>query len=78
MKIMCIWTKLENDNYMKIILSKKQLIAAKVNGRKPDKLIAKATELGTLKVRDLRKYVTHDGIIVIDKHVAYNGIKGLN
>ena len=78
MKIMCIWTKREDDNFMKIVLTKKQLADARVDGRKPDKLITKASELDSMKARDLRKYVAHDGVIIIDKTVAYNGMRGLN
>ena len=77
MKIMCIWTRRAEENLMKIAISKKDLEGSKADGRKPDKLITRATEIDKMKIRDLRKYVAHDGQIVVDGKVVYDGKQGI-
>ena len=77
MKIMCIWNKDGEKTFMKIARSKAELNNAKVGGRKPDKMITKASEIDRMRVSDLKKFVSYDGLIVVDGKVVYNKAAGI-
>ena len=72
MKVMCIWTKDQEKNIIKIARSKSELKNAKVSGRKPDKIITRSSELDKMKPSLLKAYVSYDGTIVMDGKVVYD------
>ena len=74
---MCIWNKNGEKTYMKIVRSRAELNNAKVDGRKPDKMITRSNEMDRLKIKDLKKYVSYDGLIVVDGKVVYNKAAGI-
>ena len=77
MKAMCIWTKDDEKNIMKLVNSMAELKNAKVSGRKPDKIITRPQDLGRTKANELKKYIAYDGQIVIGDKVVYDGKHGL-
>ena len=60
---MALWTK-QDDNAMKIIKSKSELKNAKFGGRKPDKLLVPSEDLRHFKTSELKKYISHTGLIL--------------
>lgn len=73
---MCMWTKEEDKNAMRVASSLSQLKNAKFNGRKPDKIVTRANQMDKLKVKDLKKYIAYDGVIVVGSDVVFDGKHG--
>ena len=76
MQALAIW-ELEGENLTKMIHSKADMKNAKYNGRKPDKLVLGPNGIFRMKNSELKKYVSHTGLIVqanADKPI-YDGRK---
>ena len=77
MKIMCVWTKNEEDNFMKIVRSKSEMNNARVSGRKPDKIVTRAADLKPMTIKELKRHISYDGTIVVDTSVVYSTKLGI-
>ena len=64
MRVICIWNTFNDKVVTQVARTKRELRHAKVNGKKPNKIILPDVDVKTMGINVLRNCVTYTGLII--------------